>query len=81
MEEYETNYANVCKPSALGLVLIPGDWNITVATNLCQKFRGQMNVITSEQNNEEVRTLIRESDYCQSIGKIYYQRKFLCRIF
>ena len=46
-----------------------------VATNLCQKFRGQMNVITSEQNNEEVMTLIRESDYCQSIGKIYNQRK------
>ena len=76
MEEYETNHANVCKPKALGLVLIPGDWNITVATNLCQKFRGQMNVITSEQNNEEVMTLIRESDYCKSIGKLYIKEKF-----
>ena len=70
MEEYKSNYTNVCKPSALGLVLIPGPWNITEATNLCQNFRGKMNVITSEQNNEELMTHLRKSDECKNFGKI-----------
>ena len=70
MEEYKSNYSNVCKPSALGLVLIPGPWNITEATKLCQNFRGQMNVITNEQNNEELMTHLRKSDECKSFGKI-----------
>ena len=70
MEEYKSNYTNVCKPSALGLVLIPGPWNITEATNLCQNFRGQLNVITSEQNNEELMTHLRKSDECKNYGEI-----------
>ena len=86
MEEYKSNYSNVCKPSALGLVLIPGPWNITEATKLCQNFRGQMNVITDEQNNEELMTHLRKSDECKSFGKIsrikknIFLMKYICAV-
>ena len=69
MEEYETDYENICKPLALGLVMFPGHWNITQATNLCKNVRGEINVIRDAKNNEEMRSLMNKSDICRSSGK------------
>ena len=64
MEEYETSYDSVCKPSALGLVMFPGHWNITQAITLCQNVRGEMNVIKDANNNIEIIELAKKSDIC-----------------
>ena len=69
MEQYETEYKEICKPSALGLVLIPGGWNITIAKKLCKNFRGNMNVITDAKNNEDVIDLMKKSELCSGSGK------------
>ena len=68
MEEYETDYENICKPLALGLVMFPGHWNISEATNLCKNVRGEINVIRDANNNEEVRALMKKSDICKNSG-------------
>ena len=72
MDEYEADYEDICKPSALGLVLVPGNWNISVATNLCKNFRGEINVITSEENNQKMVDLIKSSDKCRGMSKYYW---------
>ena len=72
MEEYETEYKDICKPSALGLVLIPGEWNVTIAKNLCKNFRGNMNVITDAKNNEDMINLMKKSELCSRSGKIEF---------
>ena len=69
MEEYETDYETICKPLALGLVMFPGHWNITQATNLCKNVRGEINVIRDAKNNEEMLSLMNKSDICRSSGK------------
>ena len=66
MDEYEADYEDICKPSALGLVLVPGNWNISVATNLCKNFRGEINVIKNAKNNAQVKELADKSDICGS---------------
>ena len=64
MEEYETSYENICKPSALGLIMFPGYWNITQAITLCQNVRGEMNVIKDKKNNMEIVELAKKSQIC-----------------
>ena len=61
MEELDINYSDICKPEALGLQLIPGHWNITVALKLCKNFRGEINVITDKNNQEMVTNLVNRS--------------------
>ena len=64
MEAYETNYTNICKPSAIGLSLIPGNWNMHRAKNLCKILRGEINVISSDTNNDEILNMMIGSSTC-----------------
>ena len=54
MLEYEAEYTEICNPPILGLVLIPGHWNISYAQTLCKSIGGDMNVIKDEANHELV---------------------------
>ena len=65
MEKYETTYENICKPSALGLVLFPGYWNITQGITLCKQVRGKMNVIKDANNSAQMIELVKNSDICK----------------
>ena len=52
MEEYQTNYSNICKPTALGVILVPGEFEFQTGERLCRQMRGQMNVISDEYNQK-----------------------------
>ena len=69
MVEYEINFSTICQSNDLGLgtVLVPGNWNITVATNLCMALKGQINVISTKQNNDQIHTLMGTSQKCSSV--------------
>ena len=69
MNEYETEYSKICIPSALGMVLIPGTWNITQSKKLCLSIRGGMNVISNAENSQEMEKLLGTSTICQNLGK------------
>ncbi len=62
MEELDIIYADICKPEALGLQLIPGYWNITVARKLCNNLKGEINLITDKNNQEIVLKLMNKSN-------------------
>lgn len=51
LSEYDTEYSTICNPPTLGLVLIPGLWNISYARTLCKNIGGDMNVIKDEAND------------------------------
>ena len=68
MDTYETEYSSICTPSALGLVLIPGIWNITESKKLCLSIRGGMNVISNAENSHEMQQLLGTSTICQNLG-------------
>ena len=67
MAGFETNFSSVCQSHALGIVLVPGNWNITAAQNLCMAFRGQINVISTKENNDQIHTLMASSQKCWSV--------------
>ena len=73
MNEYETEYSKICIPSALGMVLIPGTWNITQSKKLCLSIRGGMNVISNAENSQEMETLLGKSTTCQNLGDFFHQ--------
>ena len=64
MIEYESEYENICKPFALGLTLVPGLWKFYEAVNICKAFRGEMNVISNNTNNEKLVKYISSIDTC-----------------
>ena len=66
MEEYETDYENICKPLALGLVMFPGHWNITQAITICKNVKGEMNVIKDADNNAQMKEMVEKSDICRN---------------
>ena len=68
MNEYETEYSKICIPSALGMVLIPGTWNITQSKKLCLSIRGDMNVISNAENSQEMEKILGTSTTCQNLG-------------
>ena len=70
MRKFETTYSNICQPTNLGLVLVPGAWNIQEANKLCQNFGGDINVINSYANNAEVAKATKSSRFCSELGKI-----------
>ena len=35
MRKFETTYSKICQPLNLGLILVPGAWNIRDAKTLC----------------------------------------------
>ena len=69
MDEYEINLSTVCQSNDLGLgiVLVPGNWNITMATNLCMALKGQINVISTKTNNDQIKSLMESSKKCGSV--------------
>ena len=67
MVEYEASYDQICNQE-LGLVMIPGHWNITQAITLCKTVRGEINVIKDPKNNEKVRELGNNSTFCSING-------------
>ena len=43
---------NICKPTALGVILVPGEFEFQTGERLCRQMRGQMNVISDEYNQK-----------------------------
>ena len=73
MSEYDAKYSAICNPPTLGLVLIPGRWNISYARTLCRNIGGDMNVIRNKDNNDLVGQLaLHES--CKQITDSNYGR-------
>ena len=71
MNEYNTDYQKICNPPKLGLVLVPGLRNIYESSRLCKVIRGNLNVISSKNNNEKIGELLKSSATCQKgINKI-----------
>ena len=70
MRKFETTYSKICQPLNLGLILVPGAWNIRDAKTLCQNLGGNINVIKSEANNDEVAKATKSSRFCSKLGEI-----------
>ena len=71
MLEYDTDYSKICNPPTLGLVLIPGLWNISYARTLCKNIGGDMNVIRDEANHNLVGQLALHDSCKQRPGHDY----------
>ena len=67
MEKYEASYDQICNQER-GLVMIPGNWNITQTITLCRNFGGEINVIKDPKINEEVRELGIKTNICRRNG-------------
>ena len=65
MIEYNIDYQKICNPPKLGLVLVPGLRNIYESSRLCKVIRGNLNVISSKNNNEKIGELLKSSATCQ----------------
>ena len=64
MVNYNTDYQKICKPSELGLVLVPGFWTVYEGSEICKNLRGNMNVISNKKNNDEIADLMKNSEMC-----------------
>ena len=74
MDTYEASYEDICQPAALGMVFVPGKFNVTAAANLCKILRGVINVVDSRENNERVVDLMLESDSCGGLSKLKHNQ-------
>ena len=64
MDHYEASYSDICDPPVLGLVLIPGSWNISYARTLCKNIGGDINVVKDKANNDKLAKFAME-DSCK----------------
>ena len=69
MDTYQASYEDICQPAELGLVFLPGSFNISAASNLCKILRGAINVVDSRDNNEQIVDLMLDSTTCGGLSK------------
>ena len=68
MTTYNIEYEKICKPLEIGLILIPGFWSVYDSSRICKNLRGNMNVISNKENNDEIAEMMKNSEMC-SIGE------------
>lgn len=78
MEEYNTDYKNICEPKTVGLVLMPGPWTVYESINICKVLRGEMNVISDEINHETLTQLINATSTCMPVGEYHHKIFLIC---
>ena len=74
MEEYNTDYKDICEPKTVGLILMPGPWTLHESIKICKILRGEMNVISDHINQQKLIQLINATNTCMSVGE-YHNKK------
>ena len=76
MEEYNTDYKDICEPKTVGLILMPGQWTLHESIKICNILRGEMNVISDHINQQKLIQLINATSTCMSVSE-YHNNKDL----
>ena len=71
MEEYDTEYTNICEPKTVGLILMPGAWTVHESINICKVLRGEINVISDQTNQEKLMQLMNATNTCMPVGEYH----------
>ena len=72
MAELALSKADLCHESNHGVVLIPGQFNMTAANGICKKLQGRTSVVKSKETQDTVLNLYHKSNLCLKPGKKKY---------